>query len=141
MHARIARNSRTDRCGGRAQQWLSRGALLDDRPLDLERVPGEIGILGCEQEGIEPATMVDALERVRRNAHAHRAPECVGLKRHVEQIGPEAPLGLAVGVAHFVTDLSGFAGQLATPRHASNPLKALKLETFARPATKGSPAA
>src|SRR5262249_9883326 len=40
----------------------------------------------------------------------------------------EAPLGLAVGMAHLMPDLPGFAGQLATPRHGSNPLKALSLK-------------
>ena len=49
----------------RRKRQLGRlGALLDDRALDLERVLGEVGVLGDEQEGIEPAAMVDALERI-----------------------------------------------------------------------------
>src|SRR5215831_19649695 len=72
--------------------------------------------------------MIDALERIGRDAHAHRAPERIGLKRDVQQIGQEAPLGLTVRMAHLMPDLPGFAGQLATPRHGLNPLETLSLK-------------
>jgi hypothetical protein len=128
VHSGIAGNCRTGRRRAREQQELSRRALLGDRPLDLKRARRELRVLGLEQEGIEPAAMVDALERVGRNAHAHRAPERVGLKRDVQQIGQEAPLGLPVRMAHLMPDLPGFAGQLATPRHGLNPLETLSLK-------------
>jgi hypothetical protein len=38
------------------------------------------------------------------DAHAHRALERIGLKRDVQQIGQEAPLGLPVRMAHLMPD-------------------------------------
>jgi len=66
--------------------------------------------------------MVDGLERMGRNAQAHAAPERIGNQGDAAQIGQEPPLGLAVRVAHLVTDLCGLAGQFATPRHGPKSL-------------------
>jgi hypothetical protein len=44
-------------------------------------------------------------------------------------------------MAHFMPDLPGFAGQLATPRHGLIPLETLSLGFFARTAPIGGPRA
>ena len=53
---------------------LRRRLLLDDLPLELAHLRREVGVLGLEQEGVEPAAMVDGLERIGRDPHAHRRP-------------------------------------------------------------------
>ena len=82
----------------------SLGLLLRDLPLELEHLGRQVGVLGLEQEGVEPAAVVDGLERVGRHPHPHLALQRVGNQRDVAQVRHEPPLGLDVGVAHFVAD-------------------------------------
>ena len=91
--------------------------LLGDLALEVEHARGELAVLRLEQEGVEAAAVVDRLQRVGRDARAHRAPERIRAQRDIDQVRHEAPLGLDVGVAHFVTDQRALAGQLATPGH------------------------
>src|SRR5512140_3530378 len=67
-------------------------ALLHDLTLDLKHLWRQFGVLGLEQESVEPAAMIDSLERVRRYAQAEPAAERVGNKRHVAQVRQEPPL-------------------------------------------------
>jgi hypothetical protein len=99
---------------------LRRNPLLFDLTLQIEDTFGEFVVFGLHQEGVEPAAMIDGLERMRRDPQLERAVQRIRHQRHIEQIGEEPPLGLAVGMAHFVPDLRPFAGQLATPRHGEN---------------------
>jgi hypothetical protein len=61
--------------------------------------------------------MVNGLERVGRDAKPHAARERIGLDRDIDQIGQEAPLGLAVGMADLVANQCFLAGQVALARH------------------------
>jgi hypothetical protein len=61
--------------------------------------------------------VVDALDRVGRDAQAHVAAERVRDERHVAQVRQETPLGLDVGVADLVADQGALGRQFATPRH------------------------
>src|SRR6185437_4979840 len=61
--------------------------------------------------------MVDALDRVGRDAQAHVAAERVRDECDVAQVRQEAPLGLDVGVADLVADEGALGRQFAAPRH------------------------
>src|SRR5215469_14579827 len=122
---------------------LSRGsrALLYDLALELERPRRKLGVLGLEQEGVEAAAMVDGLERIGGHPQPHAPAEHVRHQRDIEQVGLELPLGLAVGVAHFMTDLTVLAGELATPCHGSNSLQIfLAQNAFSLPRRQVAPA-
>src|SRR5262249_14181709 len=89
--------------------------LLLDLALELEHARRQLCILGLDEEGIEAAAMIDRLESVRRHQQLHRAAERIRHHGDVEQVGQEPPLGLAVRVAHLVSDLRALAGQFASP--------------------------
>src|SRR3954469_23692667 len=98
------------RRGGRAD-------LLLDGALQLEGARRQHGGLGLEQEGIEAAIVVDALDRVGGDAQAHVAAQRFADEGHVDQVRQEAALGLDVGVADRVADLGGLGRQFAAARH------------------------
>src|SRR5262245_55264234 len=60
--------------------------LLLDLALDVERALREFSILRLGEEGIEPAAMIDAAQRIGGHAQAHRAAERVRQERHVQQV-------------------------------------------------------
>jgi hypothetical protein len=68
--------------------------------------------------------MIDALQRVGRDAQADVAAERVGDEGDVAEVGQEPALGLDVGVAHLVAHLGALGRQFAAPRHRENPLVA-----------------
>ena len=90
-------------------------ALLDYLALEFEHAWRQLVVLGLEQEGIEPPTMIDRLERIGRDPQPDLAAEGVGDQRDIPQVGEEPPLGLDIGVAHFVADQRFLTGQIATP--------------------------
>src|SRR5215208_344176 len=92
-------------------------ALLLHLALQLERARRQLVGLGLEQEGIESTAMVHRLHRISGDAQAHPAAEDLRRQRDVAEVRQEAPLGLAVGVADFVPDLSTLPGQFASLRH------------------------
>jgi hypothetical protein len=94
-----------------------RRRLLLDRALQLQRARRQLVGLGLEQERIEAAAVVDALDRVGRDAQAHVAAERVGDEGDVAQVRQEPALGLDVGVAHLVAHLGALGRQFAAPRH------------------------
>lgn len=64
--------------------------------------------------------MIDALERIGRDAQAHVAAQRIRYKGDVHKIRQEAPLGLDVRVAHLVPDLRALGGQFTAPGHGEN---------------------
>lgn len=91
--------------------------LLLDRALEIQRAGGEHVGLGFQQILVEAAIVVDALERVGRDAQAHVAGERVRDEGDVDQVRQEAPLGLDVRVAHLVAHLGALGRQFAAPGH------------------------
>jgi hypothetical protein len=91
--------------------------LLLDRPLQLQRLRRQLRPLRLQQKRIQPAAMIDALDRVGGDAQADVAAECVGDEGDVAEVGQEPALGLDVGVAHLVAHLGALGGQFAAPRH------------------------
>jgi hypothetical protein len=83
--------------------------------LELERAGGQLVVPRLQEEGVEPATVVDGAERIGRNPHPDRAAERIRHHGDVDQVGEKPPLGLAVGMAHLVSDLPGLAGQFTAP--------------------------
>lgn len=65
--------------------------------------------------------MVDALDRVGRDAQAHVARQGFRDERHVDEVRQEAALGLDVGVADLVADEGALGRQFAAARHVTNP--------------------
>jgi hypothetical protein len=61
--------------------------------------------------------VVDALQRIGRDAQAHVAGERVRDEGDVDQVRQEAPLGLDVRVAHLVAHLGALGRQFAAPGH------------------------
>ena len=96
--------------------------LLLDRALQIQRAGGEHVGLGLQQVLVEAAIVVDALDRIGRDAQAHVAGERVRDEGDVDQVGQEAPLGLDVRVAHLVAHLGALGRQFAAPGHFENPL-------------------
>lgn len=94
-----------------------RADFLLDGALQLEGAGREHGGLGLEQEGIEAAIVVDALDRVGGDAQAHVAAQRFADEGHVDQVRQEAALGLDVGVADRVADLGALGRQFAAARH------------------------
>jgi hypothetical protein len=94
-----------------------RRRLLHDRALQFQRAGREVVGLGLDQERVEAAIVVDALDRVGGDAQAHVAPQRVRDEGHVAQVRQEAPLGLDVGVADLVAGLGALGRQFAAPRH------------------------
>lgn len=66
--------------------------------------------------------MVDALDRVGRDAQAHVALQGFRDERHVDEVRQEAALGLDVGVADLVADEGALGRQFAAARHVTDPL-------------------
>ena len=99
-----------------------RRGLLHDRALQFQRARREVVGLGLDQERIEAAIVVDALDRVGGDAQANVPPQRVRDEGHVAQVRQEAPLGLDVGVADLVAGLGALGRQFAAPRHIENPL-------------------
>ena len=91
--------------------------LLLNRPLQLQRPRRQLRALGLEQKRIQPAAMIDRLERIRGDAQADVAAQGVGDEGDVAQVGQEPALGLDVGVAHRVAHLGALGRQFAAPRH------------------------
>src|SRR5262245_59328099 len=91
--------------------------LLGDLALEFKRSRRQLGVARLGQEGIEPATVIDAAERIGGNPKSHRAAERVGNQGDIYQVRQKAPLSLDVRVADLVADLGRFAGQFAPPRH------------------------
>jgi hypothetical protein len=96
--------------------------LLHDRALQFQRAGREVVGFGLDQERVEAAIVVDALDRVGGDAQAHVAAQRVRDEGHVAQVRQEAPLGLDVGVADLVAGLGALGRQFAAPRHIENPL-------------------
>ena len=91
--------------------------LLLDRALQIQRAGREHVGLGLDQILVEAAIVVDALERIGRDAQAHVAGERVRDEGDVDQVRQEAPLGLDVRVAHLVARLGALGRQFAAPGH------------------------
>src|SRR5262245_63821813 len=72
---------------------------------------------GLQEIGVKAAIVVDALERIGRDAQAHIASERIRDESDVAQVRQEAPLGLDVRVAHLVAHLRGLGRQFTAPRH------------------------
>ena len=97
------------------------GALLVELALEHAPVLRQLALLGLDQEGVEPAAVLDRAQGVRRHPQAHRALQRVRLERDVHEVRQELALGLAVRVAHEVAGEHGLAGEFATARHGSDP--------------------
>ena len=61
--------------------------------------------------------MVDALQRIGRDAQAHVAAERVRDEGDVAQVRQEPALGLDIRVAHLVAHLRALGRQFTAPRH------------------------
>jgi hypothetical protein len=105
-------------CSSRLRSRL----LLLNRPLQIQRPWRQLRPLRLQQIRIEPAAVVDALDRVGGDAQADVAAEGFGHEGDIAQIGQEPALGLDVGVAHRVAHLGALGRQFAAPRHRINPL-------------------
>lgn len=95
--------------------------LLLDGALQLEGARRQIVGVGLEQEGVEAAIVVDALDRVGGDAQPHVAAQRFRDERHVDEVRQEAALGLDVGVADLVADEGALGRQFAAARHGRNP--------------------
>jgi hypothetical protein len=93
-----------------------RGGLLQ-LALHLERACRELLVAGLEQPVVEPAVVLDRAQAVGRNAELEAAVERLAHQRNVLQIGQKRLLGLVVGVAHIVADLTALAGEFADAGH------------------------
>jgi len=91
--------------------------LLLDRALEIQRAGREHVGLGLEQVLVEAAIVVDALQRVGRDAQADVAGERVRDEGDVDEVRQKAPLGLDVRVAHLVAHLRALGRQFAAPGH------------------------
>jgi hypothetical protein len=89
---------------------LPRRHLLLNRPLQLQRPWRKLRSLRLDQKRIQPAAMIDALQRIGRDAQADVAAERVGDEGDVAEVGQEPALGLDVGVAHLVAHLGALGG-------------------------------
>ena len=69
------------------------------------------------EEGVEPAAVLHAAQRVGGDAQPHGALQRVAHQRHALQVGQEAAARLVVRVAHIVAREHALAGQLAAARH------------------------
>jgi hypothetical protein len=103
-------------------RFRPRRLLLLNRPLQLQRPWRQLRTLRLEQKRIQPAAMIDGLDRVGGDAQADVAAERVGDEGDVAEVGQEPALGLDVGVAHLVARLGALGRQFAAPRHRENPL-------------------
>ena len=102
------RNDRAERLSAR------RGLLLADLALELAHACGANTLVsGAEQIGVEPAAVVDGLQRIGRDPELHLASERVGDHGDVEQVRQKPPLGLDVGMAHRMADQNAFSGEIA----------------------------
>jgi hypothetical protein len=106
-----------------ARLLLRRSAadLLLDRPLQLQRARRQHRGAGLQQIRIEAAIVVDALDRVGRDAQPHVPPQRVRNERDVAQVRQETPLGLDLGVADLVARQGALGRQFAAPRRVENP--------------------
>jgi hypothetical protein len=95
--------------------------LLHDLALQLQRARRQRRGAGLQQERIEAANVVDALDRVGRDAQPHVPPQRVRDECDVAQVRQETPLGLDVGVADLVARQGALGRQFAAPRHVENP--------------------
>ena len=91
--------------------------LLLDGALEIEGAGGEVGGAGLLQEGVEAAIVVDALQRVGRDAQAHVAAERIRHEGDVDQVRQKPALRLDVRVAHLVAHLGALGGQFALTGH------------------------
>jgi hypothetical protein len=91
--------------------------LLLDRLFQLQRAGRQHVGLGLDQEGVEAAAVVDALDGVGRDPQAHVAAERVRDEGDVAQVRQEPALGLDIGVAHLVTHQRPLGRQFAAPCH------------------------
>ena len=117
--------------------------LLLDRALQVQRAGREqVGFL-LDQEGIEAAAVVDALDRVGRDAQAHVAAEHVRDEGDVAQVRQEPALGLGIRVAHLVAHLRALGRQFTAPRHRAKssaiPAPATALEGVGHGGPKSCP--
>src|SRR3569832_1018496 len=91
--------------------------LLLDLALELKRARRKARGAGLQQEGIEAAIVIDALDRVGRHAQTHVAAQRIRDEGHVAQVRQNAPLGLEIRVAHLVTHQRALGRQFTAPRH------------------------
>ena len=89
--------------------------LLYDLALEFEHSRRQVVVVCLEQKCIQTAAMVDSLQGVGRHAQPNPAAEGVGDQRDVAKVRQKAPLGLDVGMTHFMADQWLFTGQVATP--------------------------
>lgn len=110
--------------------------LLLDRSLQVQRARRQNIGAGLQQEGVEAAIVVDAFQRIGRDAQAHVAAERVRDEGDVAQVRQETPLGLDVRMAHLVAHLRALGGQFTAPRHCSksSSIPAAQNASLARPA-------
>lgn len=109
------------RLAGFLDRRRRRADLLLNGALQLEGARRQIVGLGLDQEGVEAAIVVDALDRIGRNAQAHVARQRFRDERHVDEVRQEAALGLDVGVADLVADEGALGREFAAARHVTNP--------------------
>jgi hypothetical protein len=115
-HQNFTANPALNERSARLRRRLRRLLLLN-RPLQLQRLLRQLAPLRLDQERIQPAAMIDAFERIGRDAQADVAAERVRDEGDVAEVGQEPALGLDVGVAHLVAHLGALGRQFAAPRH------------------------
>jgi PEP-CTERM motif len=102
---------------------LQLGALLGDFALELDRVLGELRLVGLDEEIVEAAAMLDRTQGRRGDAQAHRALKQIRGERDLDEVRQEARARLAVGMADLVAGLNGDPSQLAAACHRTTILQ------------------
>lgn len=91
--------------------------LLLDRALEVQRLRRQVFGFRLQQKRVEAAIVVDAFQRIGRDAQAHVAAERIRDEGDVDQVRQEPALGLDIGVAHLVARQRALGRQFAAPRH------------------------
>ena len=81
--------------------------LFFDLALEIRALSRQLVVLRLHQEGVEPAAVIDRLQRIGRDAQAGTERSSASeISVTLQQVGQEPPLGLAVRVAHLVAGLA-----------------------------------
>src|SRR5689334_14026457 len=100
--------------------WLAEG-LFGLRffyvALKLAAALGEFLIAGLGQEGIKAPAPFHGFQRMRADAQAYLALQCVADQRHIDQVRSKGALRLILRMAAQLAGHGPFARQLASPRH------------------------
>ena len=89
--------------------------VLGDWRLTSTYFRREIGVLGLEQESVEPAAVVHGPQRIGRHTHPQLRPSASEISVTLRRFGMNRRLVLILEWLYFVADQGLLPGQIATP--------------------------